>query len=88
MSEITRVPLQPVAKGSLTKIWLGVIAAVLVGSGVAYATRYEGVSIETITAGTGASPTKSDVALINYVGALLAARSLTVANVLFCRWKP
>ncbi len=70
MSEITRVPLQPVAKGSLTKIWLGVIAAVLVGSGVAYATRYEGVSIETVTAGTGASPTKSDVALINYVGRL------------------
>ncbi len=62
MSEITRVPLQPVAKGSLTKIWLGVIVAVLVGSGVAYATRYKGIEIETVKAGTGASPTKSDVA--------------------------
>ena len=24
MTEITRVPLQPIAKGALTKIWLGV----------------------------------------------------------------
>lgn len=70
MSEITRVPLQPVAKGSLTKVWLGVIVAVLVGSGVAYATRYKGVEVETVKAGSGASPTKSDVALINYVGRL------------------
>ncbi|MEL0254236.1 MAG: FKBP-type peptidyl-prolyl cis-trans isomerase [Novosphingobium sp.] len=70
MSEITRVPLQPVAKGSVGKIWLGVIAAVVLGSGVAYGTRYKGVEIETVKAGTGASPTKSDVALINYVGRL------------------
>lgn len=70
MSEITRVPLQPIAKGSLTKIWLGVVAAVVLGSGVAYATRYKGIEIETVKAGTGASPTKSDVALINYVGRL------------------
>jgi len=45
MSEITRVPLQPVAKGSVGKIWLGVVLAVLVGSGVAYGTRYKGVEI-------------------------------------------
>lgn len=70
MSEITRVPLQPVAKGSVGKIWLGVVLAVLVGSGVAYGTRYKGVEIETVKAGAGASPTKSDVALINYVGRL------------------
>lgn len=70
MSEITRVSLQPVAKGSVGKIWLGVIAAVVLGSGVAYGTRYKGVEIETVKAGTGASPTKSDVALINYVGRL------------------
>ncbi|WP_298288492.1 FKBP-type peptidyl-prolyl cis-trans isomerase [Novosphingobium sp.] len=74
MSEITRVPLQPVAKGSLTKIWLGVAAAVVLGSGVAYATRYQGIEIETIKAGTGASPTKSDVALINYVGRLASGK--------------
>ncbi len=74
MSEITRVPLQPVAKGSVGKIWLGVIAAVVLGSGVAYATRYQGIEIETIKAGAGASPTKSDVALINYVGRLASGK--------------
>lgn len=70
MSEITRVPLQPVAKGSLTKIWLGVILAVLIGSGVAYGTRYKGITIQTVKAGEGGSPTRADVALINYVGRL------------------
>jgi FKBP-type peptidyl-prolyl cis-trans isomerase FkpA len=33
MTEITRVPIQPVAKGSLTKLWIGVVLAVLVGAG-------------------------------------------------------
>ena len=74
MSEITRVPLQPVAKGSITKIWLGVLLAVLVGSGVAYGTRYKGVVIETVKAGQGASPAMSDVALINYVGRLASGK--------------
>ena len=32
MSEITRVPLQPVGKGSLTRIWIGVILALLIGA--------------------------------------------------------
>jgi hypothetical protein len=31
MSEITRVPLQPVAKGSLGKLWLGAVVAVALG---------------------------------------------------------
>ena len=29
MTEITRVPLQPIAKGSLTKLWLGALLALL-----------------------------------------------------------
>lgn len=70
MSEITRVPLHPVRKGSVGKLWLGIIAAVAIGSGVAYATRYKGIEVETVKAGSGASPTKADVALINYVGRL------------------
>ncbi|MCW1383965.1 FKBP-type peptidyl-prolyl cis-trans isomerase [Novosphingobium sp. KCTC 2891] len=70
MSEITRVPLQPVAKGSLSKIWLGVIVAVLLGAGVAWAARYHGLVVDTIKAGQGASPTAADVVLINYAGHL------------------
>lgn len=37
MTEITRVPLKPVAKGSLTKLWLGVFAAIVIGAVVAVA---------------------------------------------------
>jgi hypothetical protein len=35
MTEITRVPLQPIAKGSLSKIWLGVAAIALAAGGIA-----------------------------------------------------
>ena len=70
MTEITRVPLQPVRKGSLLKLWLGVAAALAVAGGVAYASRYQGVEVEQLSAGTGASPTMDDVVLVNYVGKL------------------
>jgi len=36
MSEVTAVPLQPVAKGTLAKVWTGVAIAVVVGVGVAW----------------------------------------------------
>lgn len=70
MTEITRVPLQPVAKGSLTKIWLGVIVAVLLGAGLAYAAVPKGLSIDTIQAGEGPSPQEGDMVFIKYKGSL------------------
>ena len=70
MTEITRVPLQPIAKGALTKLWLGVAAAVLAAGGLAYATKPADVDVETVKAGTGASPTIEDVVLIKYKGTL------------------
>lgn len=77
MTEITRVPLQPIAKGSLIKLWLGVIVALLVAFGVAHATRivqFSEVKVITIKEGQGPSPTTSDVALINYVGKLTTGK--------------
>ena len=68
MTEITRVPLQPIARGSLAKLWLGVLIALLVGAGIAWAARVEGVSVETLSEGTGPMPTMTDVVLVNYVG--------------------
>ena len=68
MTEIHRVPLQPIAKGSLTKLWLGVVIALLIGGGVAWAARTQGVGVKMLTAGSGPSPTASDVVLVNYVG--------------------
>jgi len=70
MTEVTRVPLHPIAKGSLTKLWLGVIIAVLIGVGLAWAAVPKGVSIDTITAGTGPSPSADDVVFVRYVGKL------------------
>lgn len=32
MTEITRVPLKPLPKGSLTKLWLGIFAAIAIGA--------------------------------------------------------
>src|SRR5688572_2379335 len=70
MTEVTRVPLQPIGRGSLPKLWLGVLLALLVGAGIAWAARVESVSVETLTAGSGPSPAATDVVLINYVGKL------------------
>ena len=70
MTEITRVPLHPIAKGSLTKLWLGVIAVILIGAGIAYAAIPGGVTVETVTAGTGPNPAATDVVLVNYTGKL------------------
>jgi FKBP-type peptidyl-prolyl cis-trans isomerase FkpA len=70
MTEITRVPLQPIAKGALGKLWLGVLAALLIAGGIAWASVPVGVKVETLVAGKGVSPTRDDVVLINYKGML------------------
>lgn len=72
MTEITRVPIKPVAKGSLTKLWVGVILAVLVGAGLAWAAVPRGLDIETQVAGTGPMAAKGDVVFIKYKGKLAA----------------
>lgn len=70
MTEITRVPLQPLAKGSVSKVWLGTFAAVLLGGTVAIAAKPPLVGVKTLKAGEGPSPTAADLVLINYVGKL------------------
>ena len=70
MAEITRVPLQPIAKGSLTKLWLGVFIAVLVGLGIAWSAAPKGLDVETLVEGTGPSPSAEDVVFVKYVGKL------------------
>ena len=70
MTEITRVPLQPIAKGALGKLWIGVAAVALAAGGMAWAALPPAVDVDTLIAGSGDSPTREDVALINYVGTL------------------
>lgn len=70
MTEITRVPLQPIAKGSLSKLWLGVFAAALGGAAIAGLGKPALVDVKTLTAGAGATPTTEDLVMINYKGRL------------------
>ena len=70
MTEVTRVPLQPIAKGSLIKLWIGVIVAILIGAGLAWAAMPKGLDVETVTQGTGESPELGDVVFVKYVGKL------------------
>jgi len=70
MTEVTRVPLQPIAKGSLTKLWLGIVVAILAGAGIAWAAVPKGTSVETLTAGTGPNPQLGEVVFVKYVGKL------------------
>ena len=71
MTEITRVPLRPVAPGALTKLWLGVLLAVLAGAGLAWASTPAGppqIEVTTITEGEGPTIAVGDVAWVKYVG--------------------
>ncbi len=70
MTEITRVPIQPIAKGSLTKLWLGVAAAVALGAGLAWAALPKGVDVDVVAEGTGPSPAKDSVLFVRYTGKL------------------
>jgi FKBP-type peptidyl-prolyl cis-trans isomerase FkpA len=72
MTEITRVPIKPLAKGSLTKLWIGVILAVLVGAGLAWAAIPRGLSVDTEVAGTGPNPKVGEVVWVKYKGKLAA----------------
>ncbi|WP_086736750.1 FKBP-type peptidyl-prolyl cis-trans isomerase [Erythrobacter colymbi] len=72
MTEITRVPIQPVKKGSLTKLWIGVILAILVGAGLAWSAIPKGVSVDTEVAGTGPTPKTGEVVWVKYKGKLAA----------------
>lgn len=70
MTEVTRVPILPIKKGSIPKLWLGVAVAALAGAGLAYAAIPATVQVTETEVGTGASPTMEDVVLVNYVGKL------------------
>jgi FKBP-type peptidyl-prolyl cis-trans isomerase FkpA len=72
MTEITRVPIQPVAKGSLTKLWIGVFLAIAVGAGLAWAAVPRSFSVDTQVAGSGPMAAKGDVVFVKYKGTLVA----------------
>ena len=75
---VTAVPIRPIKKGSIALLF-GTLAAfgVLAGgvayagaSQVAYTTTASGLQIKTLKEGTGASPTVTDIVLVDYTGRL------------------
>ena len=70
MAEVTAVPLQPIRKGAVAKLWLGVVLVLLAGVALAWFTVPPTVQVTTITDGMGASPARDDVVLVDYVGKL------------------
>ncbi|MEE4539012.1 MAG: FKBP-type peptidyl-prolyl cis-trans isomerase [Erythrobacter sp.] len=73
MTEVTRVPLKPVSQGALTKLWIGVVVAILLGAGLAFAAVPKGFSLDTIVAGEGAPPNDGDLVFLRYTGKLAAS---------------
>ena len=70
MTEITRVPLQPISKGSLPKLWIAIALVVLLAAILAWVAVPRGVTVEEVTAGEGAYPGATDVVFVNYTGRL------------------
>lgn len=75
---VTAVPIRPIRKGSLVKLWVGLALLVLAAAAIAWAgtsgqqivTTASGVRLQTIHPGTGPSPTATDIVLIDYTGKL------------------
>jgi len=75
---VTAVPIRPLARGSVLKLWIGLFllalpAATLAWLGTAahqYETTASGLRFQVIEAGTGPSPTPADVVAFNYEGRL------------------
>jgi FKBP-type peptidyl-prolyl cis-trans isomerase FkpA len=70
MAEVTRVPLQPLKKGALPKLWLGVVALIAAAAALAWAAMPATTHVETLTEGVGATPEDGQYILINYKGML------------------
>jgi FKBP-type peptidyl-prolyl cis-trans isomerase FkpA len=67
---VSQVPLRPIAKGSLLKLWLALAALVAVAYGIAYlgAGQFKAVTVDTVTAGTGPYISEMDGVIIEYTG--------------------
>jgi len=74
MSAVTAVPLRPLAKGSVLRLWIGVALLVALAAGLAWwSTRWlqpvtleSGVRIQTIREGNGAAMTAADVIAMRF----------------------
>ena len=86
MSTVTAVPIRPVARSYVVWLALAVVAALVAATALAFqgddfmvknarakgvVTTASGLQYRVLTPGSGAKPTDTDVALVNYEGKLL-----------------
>jgi FKBP-type peptidyl-prolyl cis-trans isomerase FkpA len=75
---VTAVPIRPIRKGSVTKLWIGLVVLSLLAAGLAwfgtagqrYATTESGLQLRVIEDGEGPHPAPTDIVLIDYTGTL------------------
>ena len=67
---VSQVPIQPIKKGSLTKLWLAIAVLAAIAFGIAWmgAGQFKTVTVETVAAGHGPNITELDGVLIEYTG--------------------
>lgn len=67
---VSQVPLRPIKKGSLVKLWLAIALLVALAFGIAKAGagQLSTVEVETVTAGSGPLITEMDGVIIEYTG--------------------
>ena len=67
---VSQVPLRPIAKGSMVKLWLAILLLAAIAFGIAYmgAGQFETVKVDTVTAGSGPAITEMDGVIIEYTG--------------------
>ena len=67
---VSQVPLRPIAKGSLVKLWLAVAVLVALAYAVAHfgAGQFKTVSVDTVEAGTGPLIGELDGVIVEYTG--------------------
>jgi FKBP-type peptidyl-prolyl cis-trans isomerase FkpA len=67
---VSQVPLRPVAKGTLVRLWLAVAALIALAFAIAYygAGQFKNVTVDTVTVGSGPYVTEMDGVIIEYTG--------------------
>lgn len=77
---VTAVPIRPIRKGSVLKLWLGLALLSLIAAGVAwagtasllYASTASGLQYRVLQEGEGPTPTEADIAFVTYTGRLVS----------------
>src|SRR5688572_18824533 len=70
MTEVTRVPVKPISRGSLVMLFVGILIGLAIAGAFAWATAPKGVDVEVVKAGTGDNPKATDVVFVHYTGKL------------------